>query len=274
VGYASYTSPISIGTATAHGLITGANVVIAGVTGNAAANGTWPITVTDTTHFTLNGSTGNGTYTSGGTITGGGMAYYDSETMAAAQTALGRPLHIFNRQDDDPTINGSADSLFLRNRLRDHVVSLVNDLRSVYSNAICELLWPYDVNCPSLVTTASPALGGQLNYYVNLPVEWQSQPSSGLDRIKVEALAFGSSLRNLNLSRQAIELFPSFGWPLSRLRYLAPVFGSACPWVRELALALGAGITTNNLWAFDHVCLYNLQVPEGTLERRSFVKVA
>ncbi len=229
VGYASDTSPISIGTAAPHGLTTGSSVVIAGVAGNTAANGNWPVTVTDLSHFTLNGSSGNGTYTTGGTVTGGGMAYYDSETTAAAHTALGRPLHLFNRQDDDPTVDTSADALFLRNRLRDHVAALVSDIRSAFSNVVCELLWPYDVNYPSLVTTASPALGGQLNYYVNLPVEWQTQSSSGLDRIKVEALAFGTSLRNLNLSREAIELFPSFGWPLSQLRYLAPVFGSACP---------------------------------------------
>jgi len=135
------------------------------------------------------------------------------------------------------------------------------------------MLWPYDVNYPTLVGPA-PSIGGQLNYYVNLPVEWQTQSGSGLDRMKVEALSFGSSMRNLDLAAQAIALFPTFGWPLSQLRYLVPVFGSACPWVRELGLALGAGIATNNLWAFDHVCLYNLQVPEGVLERRSFVKRA
>lgn len=105
-------------------------------------------------------------------------------------------------------------------------------------------------------------------------MEWQTQTTSGLSRIKVEALAFGTSMRNLDLAEQAIALFPGFGWPPAQLRYLVPVFGSACPWVRELGLAMAAGITTNNLWAFDHVCLYNLQVPEGTLERRSFVKVA
>jgi hypothetical protein len=201
---------------------------------------------------------------------GVGMAYYDAETAAAAARALGRPLYVFTGPDDDPAVNGGADALFLRNRLRDHVAALVTDIGSVYSNVICELLWPYDVNYPSLVGT--PPIGGQLNYYVNLPIEWQTQASSGLTRIKVEALAFGSTLRNLNLSAQAIALFPSFGWPLSQLRYLVPVFGSACPWVRELGLALAAGITTNNLWAFDHVCLFNLQVPTGTLERRSFVK--
>ena len=203
---------------------------------------------------------------------GGGMAYYDPQTTAAALTALGRPLYVFNGQDDDPTVNGGADALFLRNRLRDHVAALVADIGSVFSNTICELLWPYDVNYPTLVG-AAPSIGGQLNRYVNLPVEWQSQATSGLTRIKVEALAFGSTMRNLDLAKQAITLFPGFGWPLGQLRYLVPVDGSACPWVRELALALGAGITTNNLWAFDHVCLYNLQVPEGTLERRSFVRI-
>ena len=204
---------------------------------------------------------------------GGGMAYYDPETTAAAQTALGRPLHVFAGPDDDPGVNGGADALFLRNRLRDHVAALASDIGSAFSNAICELLWPYDVNYPTLVGPA-PSLGGQLNYYVNLPVEWKTPASSGFARVKVEALAFGSSMRNLNLAAQTIALFPSFGWPLSQLRYLVPVFGSACPWVRDLGLALGAGIRTNNLWAFDHICLYNLQVPEGVLERRSFAKVA
>ena len=36
---------------------------------------------------------------------GSGMAYYDAETVAAAQTALGRPLHIFMTPNDDPTVN-------------------------------------------------------------------------------------------------------------------------------------------------------------------------
>jgi hypothetical protein len=204
--------------------------------------------------------------------TGGGMGFYDPETTAAALTALGRALHVFTGQNDDPTINSSADATFLRNRLRDHVAALAADIRSAYPTAICEVLWPYDVNYPT--TVPGSTTGGQLNYFVNLPVEWKTQSTSGLDRMKVEALSFVTGLRNLDLARQAIELFPGFGWPANKVRYLAPTFGSACPWVRELALAVGAGLTTNNLWAFDHVCLFNLQVPEGPLERRSFGKAA
>ena len=195
----------------------------------------------------------------------GGMAFYDDETMAAAQTALGRPLHVFATPNDDPSINSGADAQFLRNRLRDHVAALVTDLKSAYPAAKCELLWPYDVNYPA---------SDQLNYAVNLPGEWKTQAASGFDFIKVEALAFSTANRSLDLAKEAIDLFPSFGWPPPALRYLVPVFGSATPWHRELALCFGAGITTNNLWAFDHVCLYNLRVPEPQLERRSLMQAA
>lgn len=47
--------------------MTGQRVTIASVGGNTAANGTFTITNTGTDTFTLDGSTGNGDYTSGGT---------------------------------------------------------------------------------------------------------------------------------------------------------------------------------------------------------------
>ncbi len=66
---ATNAGPIVITTSTTHGLATGAKVQISGVAGNTAANGTFTITVVDTTHFSLNGSTGNAAYTGGGTWT-------------------------------------------------------------------------------------------------------------------------------------------------------------------------------------------------------------
>ncbi len=65
---ASNASPIAI-TSAGHGLSTAHFVVIDGVVGNTAANGFFRITVTGTDTFTLDGSTGNGAYTSGGTWT-------------------------------------------------------------------------------------------------------------------------------------------------------------------------------------------------------------
>jgi PKD repeat protein/DNA-binding beta-propeller fold protein YncE len=64
---ATNASPIAVTTALAHGLATGQRVSIAGVLGNTAANGVFPVTVVDATHFTLDGSIGSGAYTSGGT---------------------------------------------------------------------------------------------------------------------------------------------------------------------------------------------------------------
>ena len=79
---ATNASPIVIQTDAPHGRVTGDTVVIDAVGGNTAANNvpvspyggstvapnpSWTITVVDSTHFSLNNSTGNAAYTSGGT---------------------------------------------------------------------------------------------------------------------------------------------------------------------------------------------------------------
>lgn len=61
-------SPIQITTSTTNNLVTGQIVAVNGVGGNTAANGTFVVTVINNTNFTLNGTTGNGTFTSGGTV--------------------------------------------------------------------------------------------------------------------------------------------------------------------------------------------------------------
>lgn len=66
---ASNASPIVI-TAANHNFGTGHRVVISGVNGNTAANGTWTVTSIDKNTFSLDGSTGNAAYTSGGTARG------------------------------------------------------------------------------------------------------------------------------------------------------------------------------------------------------------
>ncbi|MGA9671372.1 MAG: neuraminidase-like domain-containing protein, partial [Terracidiphilus sp.] len=75
---ASNTSPIAITTALGNGLQTGAQVTISGIVGNTAANGSFTITTTSPTSFTLNGSAGNGAWISGGTIT---VTAYDNTTI-------------------------------------------------------------------------------------------------------------------------------------------------------------------------------------------------
>lgn len=62
---ATNASPIAV-TIAGHGHATGDQVYVYDVAGNTAANGTWKITVSDLNTFSLNGSTGNAAYTSGG----------------------------------------------------------------------------------------------------------------------------------------------------------------------------------------------------------------
>ncbi len=170
------------------------------------------------------------------------MAFYDTETAAAAQAALGRPFQNFIGPDDDPTVNSSADAIFLRNRLRDHVNALSTHIKSRYPSARCEVLNPYDVN----------------------------YPQGGLgDRLKIEALAFGSTMRDLNLAVIAIQFPFTLSWPLGKLRYLMPVFVPCGTWQKELAMAFGRRYPVVNLWAFDQVNIFGLDVLEAANQARS-----
>jgi hypothetical protein len=67
---ATNASPIVITTAEDHPYQTGASLTIYGITGNTAANGTFTVTRLSATTFSLNGSTGNGAYLSGGIVYG------------------------------------------------------------------------------------------------------------------------------------------------------------------------------------------------------------
>lgn len=62
---ATNAAPIVI-TSASHGLNTGTSVTISGVAGNTAANGTFICTRIDANTFSLQSSTGNAPYTSGG----------------------------------------------------------------------------------------------------------------------------------------------------------------------------------------------------------------
>ncbi len=80
-------TPISV-TATAHGLITGSVVTVAGNT-ETAANGTWVITVTGTNTFTLNGSAGAVSTGTGGTAQPLGIVFSGTGTSTPTVTLNG-----------------------------------------------------------------------------------------------------------------------------------------------------------------------------------------
>ncbi len=69
ISAATNATPIKITTTANHLLSNGYTAVISGCTGNTAANGTWTVTVTSPTQFTLDTSVGNGAYTGSGIAT-------------------------------------------------------------------------------------------------------------------------------------------------------------------------------------------------------------
>lgn len=72
---ASNASPIVV-TSAGHNRQTGDVLKITGVLGNTATNGTFTVTKVDANSFSLNGSSGNGAYSSGGTWHQAGVYQY------------------------------------------------------------------------------------------------------------------------------------------------------------------------------------------------------
>jgi hypothetical protein len=188
----------------------------------------------------------------------GGMAYYDSETAAAALAALGRPLAPFLTPTDDPGVNASADATFLRNRLRDYCDSLASAVKAAVPGTRFEILFPDDVNYPEPAGVHS--LGGRLNRFVNLPPEWSQPGNSGFDRFKLEELDFGAWNKDLNLVRLCQKLPGVLGWPMERVSCITPVFRPGYAWMKEVATARELQYRAITLWAFDHVNLFGLDV--------------
>ena len=86
---ATNATPIVI-TSANHKLQTGDRVTIVNVGGNTAANGTWAITFVSSNTFSLDGSVGNGAYTSGGTWNLSGFYYVDLTASSGNGFAAGK----------------------------------------------------------------------------------------------------------------------------------------------------------------------------------------
>jgi hypothetical protein len=101
-----------------------------------------------------------------------------------------------------------------------------------------------------------------MNRYVKLPSPWQTLSGSGLNRMKMESLAFGATERSLTLAKQSIA-FPMtapLACPLADTPYLIPSFNRGWPWPLEFLAVLGTKTPLVNFWAFDHFCLLSWPV--------------
>ncbi len=260
---------------TPHGMSDRDRVVISGVNGCTSANGTWTITYVDSTRFTIPVAP-NGVWDGAfGQVRGGSMAYYDLVTKTAAKAALGRDLYKFTCQNDDPTVNNGEDASFLAARLKAHIDAIRTAVLARYPNAQFEILYPNDVNNP--VCLLGPgvqyAQGGRLNAAVNLPPQFLTQQSSGLNRFKLEALSWGATYLDMNRAQEAIvfALSSPMSWDPGDVAYLVPWFNGTCPWPREFALASSRGLQLINFWAYDHLSLMSWPLPLPTCLQRSLM---
>lgn len=91
---ATNANPIEITTDAAHGLETGNIVKITNVVGNTAANGTFQITKTAADTFTLDGSTGNGAYVSGGAWHVAGLYLLSLDLLSGSGYDIGKTYQV------------------------------------------------------------------------------------------------------------------------------------------------------------------------------------
>ncbi len=121
---ATNASPIVISVSGAHALTTGREVIISGVSGNTAANGQFTITNGGTSVFSLQGSVGNGAYTSGGFIS---HFIYPSD-VATAQINAASTLTDCYSYSTNPYSMQSDNTHFDAQGYEDKGVYLVNNI--------------------------------------------------------------------------------------------------------------------------------------------------
>lgn len=243
---------IEFATSEAHGLATGQTAIVAGA---PAGNGTATVTVIDATHFT-NGTAYAGPYTATGTVSGGGMAYYDASQTAAAVAALGRALGNYYTQDDSPN---SADATFLAGRIFTHISTIIAAVLGAQAASRFELLYPLDVNfTPCYYTSEFPwPQGGRMNAAVNLPSQFHSKSGSGLDRLKIEALSWQSQYFNQDNFVSIIRYpYTTLGWTKSQIACLIAWDNQACTWPVAFQFFESEGVPLLNFWAVDHALLF------------------
>ncbi|MDE3166232.1 MAG: hypothetical protein KGN36_10525 [Acidobacteriota bacterium] len=192
-----------------------------------------------------------------------GMAFYDADTQAAAQSELGRALATFHTPNDDPSINGYADANFLRTRLYNYVAAIQSAVLAQCPSAVFELLWPMDVNDPD---------NCKLLRYINLPPQWTTRAGSGFDTFIIEGYQYPGIDHNLDQATRCAQYpWKELAWDQAHSRYLMGLYYGTWPWLREFVNVNRLGLPAIKLWAYDHLCLFGWPVPLPTTDDRSFI---
>jgi len=158
---ATNASPIVIQTGTPHGLATNSVVAIDSVLGNTAANGNWEVTVVDSAHFSLNGSTGNGAWTAAGgvfqclPITSAAISGSTVQLTLPAAPGNGVSVAAALTPDDILDYAGVLPTRRCANLTdSDPFVGSITGLAA--PNYVCTFLDPLPYSIPQLILSVSP----------------------------------------------------------------------------------------------------------------------
>ncbi len=182
-----------------------------------------------------------------------GMPFYDAWTANQFLTLYGRAMTVFADNTADPAAYPD-EVAFLQTVLGDFTAAIMEYVRSIYSNARFEVLYPLDVN--------QTAFNRAINYP---PGQWTS---ATLDCLKTEGFGF-TLQRNLDKSEEAFALsgFPAF--PAAQRSHLVGVGDATTAWMKEAHSAQGKGFESVVLFALDQMCLIGYPLPLPVMFRRS-----
>ena len=223
-------SPIRIETSGDHGMKTGFAVKISGVGGNTAANGVFFITVDGGRSFTLDGTTGNGDWTGGGTING------SNHLLVSARSGVEALLS---------ASDGNAD---------ERLATASGEIASAVAYLINNYDWPYEGPATAIIASADGAdLTIKAARYGRVNVEADGVTVNWHSGHKFTAIPAGSALymngeRRVvasvqNATRLTLEA-PGTGGALTQARYLAELGGRDGDMVAVQCRATG-GLSTD-----------------------------
>ena len=174
-----------------------------------------------------------------------GMPFYDAYTTGTFQSTFGRPMAVIANQHADAT-QLSGECTFLPGLIGAFTKAIREFVLATFPGARFEVLYPPDVNDTAL------------NRAVNLPKnDWTP---ANLACLKTENFTYTAE-RNLDLTRQSIQLPGQLGFPPLQSSHLVGISDYTTPWQKEQQIASGAKLESVVLFALDQFCLIGYNLP-------------
>jgi hypothetical protein len=197
-------SPIAVTTGTAHGYTTGDAVTIRGHLVNTNANGTWTVTVSSSTVFTLNGSTGNGVGAATGHAVGLELTVAPDGTLTSYGNIVTRSIKVLDTNNAVIMDVESGKRIFgipIATSV-DSGATLTVDLSTGLTNQIRL------TNSAAVITLTNPTDGGRYRFWLQQDTTGSRAFPTFLDQFGQNMLMFTNDTPpTLTTTPGAIDIF-------------------------------------------------------------------